>query len=212
MNCHVCGKEIIDYNHIISIGMNPPKKCEECRRKLRDYRPSSPDVRRECVGEYTVLLDASFSDALRLEHRPVWLDGQARNEEKFANRTGKDFIYSIGGRDFGPWGGATHGGKFLVHSFAQIGSGRIVNIRIMRKFAGGGEWTYLVFSPANDEKTALSLHLRFTRVFKSTLKGLGQQFNRHYPIECSHQAIFSGYSSARSGRFGNEWCVYITHE
>ena len=54
------------------------------------------------------------------------------------------------------------------------------------------------------------LAVHFRRVYKTTLKGFGRQFDRTYPVPGQPlKTWLSGWSSSRSGRYGNEWQLVL---
>lgn len=201
--CRICGAKIEDAGILISQGLQAPKLCEQCRRKVRSYRPKMV-VRHECERALFVKLGSGFVNALHYEGeaQPGTVEGW------------KSTIYSVGGPTFGPWGGARHDGKYLVYfrnTEPQVRASYLM--RIMKKTALDypGEWTYLVFEPLPEgkEEPNLIVDLKFVRIWKRTLKGFGRQFDDYYPIEEAHEELLSGGSRANSGRFGNKWVIYV---
>ena len=186
-NCILCNNEIKDYGYLLTKGFKAPKYCETCRRKIRNYR-STNEVERELVDAWLVKLDNSFLENLCHD--------------------GKN--YYLGGPTFGPKGGVVFKQKYLV--FFPHGGGPEVRktyvMRLMKKTYQDKEWLYLAFDET-DEESVFELKLKFTRVYKTTLQGYGRQYDHSFPIEEEHEVVLEGWSHCRSGRFGNEWALYL---
>ena len=200
--CILCGEHIRDAKILVAKGLTPPKLCELCRHKVRDYR-TQVTVEHILEEALVVRLDASFIGALRKETRE-------------RNKGGEGDIYSLGGAEFGPWGGASHTGKTLFHVYCDLEEGKKVLLRNMTKrdVESGHSWTYFVLEDAPDgphdgNDGIAVLCFQFTKVYKRTLKGFGRQFHDSFPIEGDHRVLLRGSSSARSGRFGNSWAMYV---
>lgn len=202
LQCQICNQQITDLGALqarYGAGYVPPKMCENCRRQTRRYRAKT-SVTRELVSAHVVSLDASFIDALVKQEKPFEPRNRKRNSA----------AYTLGGPKFGDWGGARFTEKHLVHVHCAMHTGAHVLLRVMRKAdtESGRSWVYLVIEKT-DEIAENTLEFKFTRVYKRTLKGLGRQFDDAYPIEEPHETILRGGSNATSGRFGNEWQLYI---
>ena len=198
MYCKICNSEIKDYGYLTQKYGNPPQRCEKCRRESRSYRAKT-SVARELLKQKVVVLGEGFLNALV-------------PEQPAGKHSGP--VFSIGGRDFGPWGGAAFEAKYLIHvpdpSVERLLPDTPYDFRLMMKTAAesGDSWLYIVLEPT-DEPAKLRLDLKFTRVYKYTLKGFGRQFDETYPIEEPHEEVLSGWSHARSGRYGNRWKLYL---
>ena len=201
--CILCGGDIGDAKVLVARGLNPPKLCEICRHKVRDYRTQAT-VEHMLEEALIVRLDASFIGALRKETRE-------------RTKGGEGDIYSLGGDRFGPQGGAAHDGKTLFHVYCDLEEGKEVLLRNMTKrdTLSGHSWTYFVLENAPDgshQNEVASLCFQFTSVYKSTLKGFGRQFRNSFPIEGDHRVLLNGSSSARSGRYGNAWAMFVRRD
>jgi len=203
--CRVCGKEIEDWGVLVAKGATPPKLCEPCRRQIREYR-AKMIVKHEPIR----VVEAKLGPRLVRNLRP---EGKCEN---FAPQIYPQcFKYSIGGRGFGPWGGARFEKKYIIYTYIEPQPEAPVLVRLMRKQEAEGclRWFYLVFEPpVSEEPPNLWLELWFTRVWKWTLKGFGRQFKRYYPINVPHETLLTGGSRANSGRFGNHWELILCEE
>lgn len=206
MYCRICGAKIEDAGVLISQGLQSPKLCEPCRRRVRSYRAKTV-VRHECERALLVKLGDGFVNVLRYE-------GEA---QPGSVKGWKSAIYSIGGPGFGPWGGARYSGKYLVYfKNTEPLAGASYLMRIMKKTALDcpATWIYLVFEPLpeGEREPTLIVDFKFIRVWKTTLKGFGRQFDEYYPIEEPHEELLSGWCKANTGRFGNNWIIYVKEE
>lgn len=195
--CKICNGEIKDYGYLLQKYGNAPQRCEKCRRESRIYRAKIAVIR-ELLDQRVVKLGEGLIENAQLE----------KEKEKKSGA-----IYSIGGREFGPWGGAEFSDKFLIHVLGRTGSlepNTSYDFRLMKKTdtETGKSWTYIVLEPTQED-TNLILDFRFTRIYKTTLKGYGRQFDDSYPVEVEHETILTGWSTARSGRYGNEWELFL---
>jgi len=201
--CIVCGTEISDYDILVARGLNPPKYCEVCRHQIRNYRPKI-SVKHELCNAWVAKPTSRLLSQLKYE-------GIA---EKGKDPQRKEvFKYSLGGRDFGPWGGASYDEKYMVYAIEKLEANQPYLIRLMKKIniETNKSWLYLVFEADNSE-TDLTMDIQFTRIWKTTLKGYGRQFDEEHPVEVPYEVVLQGGSTARSGRYGNNWVLYITNE
>jgi len=200
--CILCGGEIQDAAILEARYGTTPKVCEPCRAKSRPHRePKIPAWHR--------LIDQAVC---RVQWSYITLHGPNEGPDGRQYWRGK-----IGGRMYGPWGGASHGGGYVVISYVPPGSAEPVLARLMVKQAAETveRWKYVVLEPApsevvpeGEELPVLAVH--FTRIYKTTLKGFGRQFDRKRSAPgIVLKAWLSGWSSSRSGRFGNEWQLVL---
>jgi len=200
--CILCGGEVQDAAIIEARYGTKPKLCELCRAKARPHRePKVPAWHR--------LIDQAVC---QVDWNHITLHGPHKAPDGREYWRGR-----VGGRMYGPWGGASHGGGYVVISYVPPGFDGPVLARLMEKEAADGvqKWKYVVLEPApielvpeGEELPILAVH--FTRIYKTTLKGFGRQFDRKR--SAPGQVVktwLSGWSTSRSGRYGNEWSLII---
>lgn len=199
-HCQVCGEEIRDAKLIQAWYRTTPKLCEPCRVRLHKKRQGRIPAIHERLDMALVRVDWS---SIKVESSAKAPDGR------------QYWRCYVGGRMYGPWGGADHQGKYIIMSYVRPGSSEPVLSRLMRKTSveTGEAWLYVVLQPApddadTDDLPVLAVH--FERVWKRTLKGLGGQFDeRHEPSGEVVATWLRGGSHARSRRYGNTWSLII---
>lgn len=197
-NCLKCGAPIPDAQHLKKVlnMQEAPKYCEVCRRDMHEYRKKGVISRQE-KGRW---------DNSIIENWPFVPERNDNNDQYD--------IFHIGGREFGPYGGASHTGKKLVFVNKNWDYSQPALIRLMEKKAINKEQSedineYVVIDPAQD-KTVPQKHVYYAVSYhKTTFKGMSRDRNQRYDIEGEYETILSGGGGARSGRFGNFWELII---
>lgn len=200
--CIRCNGQIVDFDYLQTKFMNPPKYCERCRRDIRGYRVSVPDIQREQLAQWDNVV--GFNRNFFVFEREI--------PDK------KIDIYSLGGRNFcRPWSGVRYDYKLLWYVPQGLKDDDVFSIRKMEKQVKDRAHVYFVVETdgnstnktSDDVDKPLYLH-KVCSWYKYTLKGLGRQFNRKSIIESPHDVIADVSNSARSGRFGHNCLLVVS--
>lgn len=208
VECKKCG-ELFDFapqDYSIKGLENIPKRCPKCcdtAANLEKIVLSRREIERW--------------EGVFVENNPFASEGR---EEAIYN------YFSYGGRNFGNWGGASFTDKTLIYihkSVLELPKPWIVTIRKMEKTYTTSSKNdknikeYFVMDPCFDLVRWYLYEVRSWH--KTTLKGFGKDRNyREYLVpliqrdekeEINIIELISTSSGARSGRYGNNYAIYL---